>query len=923
MTFTRQEANNWTSEVPGARWLKADLHIHTIDDHPGGKAKMPSSIGGGLQDTSAIEAYARKFLQSAVEHRVRVIGITPHSPRLGPSQETSAVWQIVEEWNSGIDDDGVPFREKVYAVFPGFEPSLKDGKSGLHLNFLFDPEIGRTNYLKAFDLVMGGVSPWPDNHFKMSSKSAKEAFQDLREFQARECPQAPDGSFHWSYIVLAPHIEYDKGLLGAQKAQVLQFFQHNEVAALELGDHKLPDDTIENRPWLPEGMAEHRQAFLHGSDAYAVEEIGRRHTWIKLASPRIEGLRQAFIASDSRVRIGYRRDVNGDLKEIQDPPDVTMNKRPWLKSVKVSGKASFFGNGNEVEQSSRFDFSPDLTCIIGGGMTGKSTLLDGLRVHVAAPLPQDKSAKEQVEARGKDRFLSGSAEVDLDCPGRDPTASPYEQWPAVFYTQTELQKQALDPNAVEDILARLEASETQDIAARERRLNDVDTELTRAARNLEKLRDDVADAEQAFQRSQRAAAELAVFSDAGVEELNRVSSDLRLWQGTAESTAEVESEVDSLLTSLLAADIPDIDDDLTSVLEAVGIIEGGVDILAGWDSVRRSLRSVKDELGEANAVIWSIADALEAHQKNVRVQVDRALAARGLDGARINQLQELSAQAALLKSHQADLDEQRDALHDAESDFETLRQKRGELVEEQRLAFDRVTDVVRSQFNGRIAARRLDEGRKDTLDRFLRELNRGGITRWWNDLTHEKRPTPDGLLEALDAEELGNFGMSLAVQRTFIEQFTTSKRRELAALRCRDDYVLESKMDDGSYRPLRDLSGGKRVNLLLSLLLETSDERPLVIDQPEDELDNRFLSETMLPSLKRLKGRRQIIVATHNADIVVNGDADQVILLEATADCGHVACSGAIEEPAVRDAIVQTVDGGDEAFRLRQAKYGF
>ena len=76
-------------------------------------------------------------------------------PRVGLSQETSAVWQIVEEWNSGIDDDGVPFREKVYAVFPGFEPSLKDGRSGLHLIFLFDPEIGRINYLKAFDLING------------------------------------------------------------------------------------------------------------------------------------------------------------------------------------------------------------------------------------------------------------------------------------------------------------------------------------------------------------------------------------------------------------------------------------------------------------------------------------------------------------------------------------------------------------------------------------------------------------------------------------------------------------------------------------------------------------------------------------------------------------------------------------------------
>ena len=79
----------------------------------------------------------------------------------------------------------------------------------------------------------------------------------------------------------------------------------------------------------------------------------------------------------------------------------------------------------------------------------------------------------------------------------------------------------------------------------------------------------------------------------------------------------------------------------------------------------------------------------------------------------------------------------------------------------------------------------------------------------------------------------------------------------------------------------------------------------------------------MLPALKNLKGRRQLIVATHDANIVVNGDADMVIQLEATADNGRVACAGAIDDPAVRDAIVQTVDGGREAFRLRRRKYGF
>ena len=921
--FTRQDADNWASEVPGARWLKADLHIHTIDDLPGGRAKMPDGINGDPQASNTISAYARRFLQSAAERGVRVLGITPHSPRVGTAAETSAVWRIVEEWNSGADDDGVPFREKVYAVFPGFEPSLKDGKSGLHLMFLFDPEIGRTDYLKAFDLVMGGVSPWPDAQLKMSNKSAEEAFKNLREFQSRECPQTQDGSFQWNYIVLAPHIDDDKGLLGAQKAQVLQLFQHDEVAGLELGDHKLPVDTIENRPWLREGMAAYRQTFLHGSDAYSVEGIGKRHTWVKLASPRIEALRQVFIASDSRVRIGYWREANDELKEIPNPPDVTMNQRPWLKSVKISGKASFFGASGEDGQGGHFDFSPDLTCIIGGSMTGKSTLLDGLRVHVDAPLPEDDSVRKQVEVRGRDRFLSGSAEVVLDCPGRDPTAAPREQWPAVFYTQTELQRLAQSPGAVEDILSRLVASETQDIMERKKRLGDLDKELTRASTRLGKLGDDVADAEQAAQRSRRAAEELAVFADAGVENLNRVSSDLSRWRGSAKAATELARELVSLLDSLSAVDVPELDKDLADSLQASGVVEGEADLHERWDRVRRSLRTAKDELGAANAVIKSIADALGAHEDTVRVQVDRDLAARGLDGAKINQLQELTAQASLLESYQAHVNEQSDALLSAERAFEALRQERQDLVEQQRCAFDRVIEVVHSQFDGRIEARRLDEGRKATLDRFLRALNQRGITRWWNDLSDDQRPTPDDLLEKLTSGHLEDVGMSGAVSETFRVQFTPSRRREMAALRCPDDYLLEFMMDDGSYRPLNDLSGGQRVNLLLSLLLETNDERPLVIDQPEDELDNRFLFETMLPALKRLKGRRQIIVATHNANIVVNGDADQVIQLEATADHGHIARSGAIEEPAIRDAIVQTVDGGDEAFRLRRLKYGF
>ena len=105
---------------------------------------------------------------------------------------------------------------------------------------------------------------------------------------------------------------------------------------------------------------------------------------------------------------------------------------------------------------------------------------------------------------------------------------------------------------------------------------------------------------------------------------------------------------------------------------------------------------------------------------------------------------------------------------------------------------------------------------------------------------------------------------------------------------------------------------------------ETSEcRRSSLIDQPRDELDNRFLWETVLSALRRLKGRRQVIVATHNANIVVNGDADLVVQLEADAQHGRVAVSGAIEAPQVRRAIIETVDGGEKASELRKAKYGF
>ena len=922
MRFVRRGAGNWHEEIPGARWFKADLHIHTIDDLAGKRAKLPPGLGGPPKSDAELAEYARVLLRSAVERGVRVLGLTPHSPR-ATGGAISAVWSIVEEWNEGADDDGIPFREKVYGVFPGFEPALKQGSRGLHLLFLFDPEVGREKYLRAFDLVMGGVEAWRDGTLQLSNRNAEDAFGELRAFHDRECPEDNGERSRWRYIVLAPHIEADNGLLGAQKAQVLKLFQHGAVAGLELGDEKLPEDAVKGREWLPKGMAASHQAFFHGSDAYSVNEIGRRHTWLKLASPRIEALRQALIASDSRIRIGYERDADGTLTEIGHPPDVTVNERPWLKSVTVAGGASFFDTTNKNADGTRFELNPDLTCIIGGSMTGKSTLLDGLRLYIDAPLPQDDGIKKQVEARGRQRFLGGSAAVHLDCPGQDPTASHHERWPAVFFAQNELQRLAQEPDAVEELLARLVPLEIQGIQERQARLSGADRELRGAAKRLAKLDEDLTEAEQAFERTEKAVVELSAFSQAGVEKLHQASRELRRWRESAEVSDELQTNLDRLLDSVQAFELPEVDDHLSMAFTDSEADVGYEDLQARWNRIREHVRSARQELAAGKVEIQSVVDALEGQEQGVRTEVDRALAAQGLDGARIEEFQALNRQASLFESYKANLDQVRNKLESGERSFERQLIERRNLVEEQRASFDRVIETILAEFGHRISPRRVNHGNRKPLARFLKDFGQRGITRWWNEVGDQLRPAAGELLDHLRHGTLNELGMSDAVQATFREQLIRTRQRELAAIRCSDSYLLELRMEDGSHRQLDDLSGGQRVSLLLSLLLETSDERPLVIDQPEDELDNRFLFDTVLPALKRLKGRRQIIVATHNPNIVVNGDADQVIQLEATANRGRVGCAGAIEEPAVRDAIVRTVDGGDEAFRLRRLKYGF
>ena len=916
MTFERKEALNWRIEVPGARWFKADLHLHTIDDHPGGKAKLPEGVNGTPEEPAAQSAYARCFLQRLVETGVQVAGLTPHSPRAGSGPDSSAVWRIVDEWNEGIDDDEIPFREKVYAVFPGFEINVNAGKKGVHLLVLFDPEIGRERHLSLFDAVMDGAAPWQGGSLKMTRKDPGEILQTL-DGHLRDSGAGDAAEF----LLLGAHFLDRHSAHGEMSSQVLDTFPLDRLAGVGLPESKLAEDFNEKknpgRYWLPL-MRRHRQAFFRGSDAYRLEDIGGRHMWIKLASPRVRALRQAFVASDSRLREGFERADDDSLVPVADPPTAGASG-PWLRRVSVEGRAAFFGEGSG---GTDFSFSPDLTCVIGGSMTGKSTLLDGLRLYTEAALPQSRTVREQVGARGEN-FRAGSAVVSLDCPDSDPTAPPCDRWPAQFFAQNELQQLWRSDSAVEDILAKLDGGESAQIEERRSRLKEQDAALGRLASSLKHLDEQLGEAEQAEARARTAQEALEAFKEAGVEEFHRTSRAHQDWQSAVREARDLSRQIDEVAAAMGSFALPGSDEAVEDALPAgSGDVPSSGELQRVWLALREQFEGFRNEVRRWTEGTSRFTECLGDLRSDARTNVEQAMAAQGHGSSELRQFQELSRQAALLPSYERHSQELRAERDRKELRFTGLREAREVLLSDQRDAFDRVIAGVTARQGSRIRGLRELDGDLSALTAFLEAFKQRGITRWWRDCG-SSRPNPTKLLARLERDDLGALGMSPAVQTTFRETMTSARRRQLAALRCRDRYVLELEVAEGKYRPLSALSGGQRVSLLLTLLLETSDNRPLVIDQPEDELDNRFLFETVLPALKHLKGRRQLIVATHDANIVVNGDADMVIQLEATADNGRVACAGAIDDPAVRDAIVQTVDGGREAFRLRRWKYGF
>ena len=144
---------------------------------------------------------------------------------------------------------------------------------------------------------------------------------------------------------------------------------------------------------------------------------------------------------------------------------------------------------------------------------------------------------------------------------------------------------------------------------------------------------------------------------------------------------------------------------------------------------------------------------------------------------------------------------------------------------------------------------------------------------------------------------------------------------EIQLLLPEDEIEVQYKPSGAAaYKSLSTASAGQKTTAILTFILSYGNI-PLILDQPEDDLDNRLVYELVVDRLKQAKEKRQIIVVTHNANIPVNGDAEYIISLNSESKLLEILHSGTVEQLSIKKEICDVMEGGEQAFDMRHKRY--
>jgi ABC-type lipoprotein export system ATPase subunit len=662
--------------------------------------------------------------------------------------------------------------------------------------------------------------------------------------------------------------------------------------------------------------------FISG-DTRSLTDIGSRAVYLKLGSqPTLEGLRQAFLMPHTRIRfpVGLQKQW-GHVTGIRF---LSSTAPSWPRITRIEIRGGFHSDLS-------LDFAPGLNAIIGGKGTGKSTLLEILRYVLEAdpPLTDEATGHRKhnfrANAEAAIRFVDGNGdEYEIrrsgdDTPsrllrgGRETEVSVRRRIKVRMFGQRELQQLAKRKDVRRAFVAsqagleweQAEAAEREHLASLElvgTNLTSLETSLARLDENAHELadiRDRLTLAEE------KGLAQLIQES----QQLGRIDRSVKLlaaWPG------QVGQTVERLANNVPAPALP------SHPLMPEGLAAAVTDLEA---AVTGAVGELRTRIADASARLDPLATAWGEIHTAERHRIQAALAEGGIaDPAELDALQR---RATELESLVADQPTQQTR----HSELVTNRRELLDRLNETRRRKSRLVEEASRSLTHRVGARvRLvvnPMGDRSLLEAALEDaLKRQGIRR--EQLQRLSLTAPGVLADALRAGQAAveALGCSASTASKLVA-LSASVFRQLEEIDVPDDISVEMDLgspDDETWTDIDAVSPGQQATAVLALALASGSE-PLIIDQPEDDLDNRHIYDEVVKVLGEICQSKQVIVATHNANIPVLGDAELIVALDAGAGRSNLLACGGLEVPKVAEEARHILEGGDEAFRARHRRY--
>ena len=681
---------------------------------------------------------------------------------------------------------------------------------------------------------------------------------------------------------------------------------------------------------------DNRVALINAKDIAVPDDLYEpgAATFIKMTRPCFSSFLMAFKDPESRIRLADEM-VEGHYSKIDN--------------ITIEGG---YLDGLSAE------ISGHLNGVIGGRGTGKSTLVECIRYALDVPhkgeeaiRQGDQIVKENLGRAGGRVILKlrsasnlmknytiirryGEPPRVIDEQNNESRLHPGKDLlPGVeIYGQNEIYELAKSPGALTRVLDRF----LPEITGQQGRLNAAYRKLKENTERLTKAREQKDEVEQQIAQLPKLEEQVRQFEEQGFEEkLKQVP----LLEKERQLGHRVLDEIKLVRNAHLgfAESIPDLvflSDKALEGLPHADLLRNGRQVLESLNhTLHKKLTDIDHAIGGAetdlSAIVGELNTALKTAESQLEQEFSKLPEVAGKEGKEIGRAyQRLLREIEQVRPAQARLKTVQALVRELEQSRRNLLGEISDMRSARTGAKQKAIKSLNKRLAGKLRIELVPDGLRKPLREFLQDLPGIGERKTqWVDKAQDL--TIFGLVAAIaegkEALLSKEWGLTSGLADSLL-RMTPGDLCKVEGIDLEEQISLELNVSHAGeqYRPLERLSTGQQCTAILHLLL-LDNQDPLIMDQPEDNLDNAFIAERIVQELRAAKTERQFLFATHNANIPVFGDAEWIGVCMATDDQAEMPneAQGSIDIPSIRDHVARILEGGKEAFMQRKEKYGF